>query len=134
MKTMCIPAVDTNWDEVLAFLSEEMENADCGMKQVMAVTVAAEEIFVNISHYAYQPETGEVCVGLDIGADSAVTVRFEDSGVPYDPLAKADPDVTLSAEERSIGGLGILMVKRMMDEVLYEHTGGKNILTLIKRA
>lgn len=92
-----------------------------------------EEVYVNIAHYAYAPGTGEVTVRLAFAeAPKKAVITFIDSGVPFDPLAKADPDVTLSAEERDIGGLGIYMTKKTMDEVHYEYKDGHNILTLTK--
>ena len=96
--------------------------------------MAVEEIFVNIAHYAYAPGEGEAEIAALVEGDPAeLVVEFRDSGVPYDPLAKPDPDVTLSAEERGIGGLGIYMVKKSMDDVQYRHEGGRNILTIRKR-
>ena len=100
------------------------------------VDMAVEEIFVNIARYAYQPGTGEAGDQLrpPPASRSSVTVRFADSGRPYDPLRRADPDITLSAEERAVGGLGILMVKKLMDETAYEYVDGKNVLTIKKYA
>ncbi len=94
-------------------------------------SVAVDEIFSNIARYAYNPETGGATVRVAVGED--VTIEFEDSGVAYDPLAADDPDVTLSAEEREIGGLGLFMVKKMMDAVKYRRDGNKNILTIKKK-
>ena len=99
----------------------------------MQIDVAIEEIFVNIAHYAY-PE-GEGDAVISVGADTAaggVQIVFEDEGIPYDPLKNEDPDITLSAEDRPIGGLGIFMVKKSMDEVSYEYKDGKNRLTIKK--
>lgn len=130
MKKMRIEAIDTNWESVFDFLSEEMSAAGCDMEFIYTVAIAAEEIFVNVCHYAYQPATGMVTVGID--ASDRVLMRFEDEGVPYDPLAKADPNVALSAESREVGGLGIFMVKQMMDEVAYCYEDGKNIFQMAK--
>ena len=103
------------------------------MKQQMQIDIAAEEIFVNIAHYAYTPGTGEATICVELYQDpSAIEITFIDQGVPYDPLAKPDPDVTLSAKERKIGGLGIFMVKKSMDEVRYEYLDGCNVLTIKK--
>jgi anti-sigma regulatory factor (Ser/Thr protein kinase) len=91
--------------------------------------VAAEEIFVNIANYAYPPgETGDVFISVKGDA----VLRFEDTGQPYNPLEKADPDLDVPLMEREIGGLGIYLVKNLMDKVEYEHTGGKNVLTITK--
>ena len=128
-----IEAASENLAEVLTFLEERLETADCSPKARMQIQVAVEEIFVNISSYAYQPETGKATVRVEVSDNPVgVTITFVDHGVPYDPLAKADPDVTASAEGRPIGGLGIFMTKKLMDDVSYEYREGRNILTLKK--
>jgi anti-sigma regulatory factor (Ser/Thr protein kinase) len=95
--------------------------------------VAVEEVFVNIAHYAYTNGIGKVLVSAGLLKDqSSVRIIFTDSGIPYDPTKKEDPDVTLSAEEREIGGLGIYMTRKLMDDIAYERKNGRNILTLRK--
>lgn len=131
MRSVKIKAAVENLDTVIAFIDEQLEAADCPMKTQMQIELAVEEIFVNIAHYAYAPETGMAVISVDISGSRAV-ITFEDSGVPYDPLAKPDPDTTLAAEDRDVGGLGIFMVKKSMDDVIYEYREGKNILTLVK--
>lgn len=121
-------------DEVLAFVEENLEKNECPMKVLMQVQIAVEEIFVNIAHYAYDSEQGMVTIRVEVGGDPLqVMITFIDQGVPYDPLQKEDPDVTLSAEDRQIGGLGIFMVKKSMDDIKYEYADGKNILTISKK-
>ena len=133
MKELVIDALTDNLPQVLAFVDGELEAADCPMKIQMQIDIAVEEMFVNIAHYAYSPEVGTATVRVEVmGEPPAVDITFIDGGVPYDPLAKADPDITLSAEERQIGGLGIFMVKKSMDDVKYEYLDGHNILTLKK--
>ncbi len=123
-----------NLPKVLAFVDGELEQRDCPMKTQMQIDIAVEELFVNIANYAYHPEIGWASVVVEVLDDPlSVSVTFMDSGEPYDPLAKADPDTTLSAEERQIGGLGIYMVKKSMDEIAYEYKDGQNILTIKKR-
>ena len=130
---LVIEAVPENLEEVLAFLCERLEATDCTPKARMQLEVAVEEIFVNIASYAYNPETGKATVRVEVSGDPlSVTITFIDHGVPYDPMAKEDPDVTLSAEERSIGGLGIFMTKQLMDDVVYEYKDGQNILRIKK--
>lgn len=131
MRSLKIKAAVENLDTVIAFIDEQLEAADCPMKTQMQIELAVEEIFVNIAHYAYAPETGTAVISVDILGSRAV-ITFEDSGIPYDPLAKPDPDITLAAEDRGVGGLGIFMVKKSMDDVIYEYREGKNILTLVK--
>ena len=134
MKELSLLATIDNLPTVLAFLEEQLEEADCPLKTQMRLAVAAEEIFVNIASYAYAPETGMATVRVECREDpKRVCVTFIDSGMPFDPLKKEDPDVTLPAEEREIGGLGIYMTKQAMDEVSYEYKDGQNILTLVKK-
>ncbi len=133
MRELIVEAKDENLDEVLDFVNEQLEALDCPMKTQISVDVAVEEIFVNISHYAYSPGMGSATIRTEIVEDPlGVSLTFLDNGVPYDPLAKEDPDITLSAEDRQIGGLGIFMVKKSMDDVSYEYKDGHNILTIKK--
>ena len=134
MKELKLTATVENLDEVLAFIDTELESVDCPMKVQMQLDVAVEELYVNIAHYAYAPGTGEATVSIDITQDPLyVTITFKDSGIPFDPTAKADPDVTLSAQERQIGGLGIYMAKKGTDEMKYEYKDGQNILSISKK-
>ena len=134
MNEMTIAAKVENIPAVTAFVDERLEALDCPLKAQMQIDIAIDELFGNIAHYAYQPGVGPATVRVEVERDPlSVVITFIDHGVPYDPLAKADPDVTLSAEEREIGGLGIYMVKKTMDASSYEYKDGKNILTLQKR-
>ena len=100
----------------------------------MQIDIAVEEIFVNIANYAYGDNVGIVMIRSKVSAEPySITITFIDNGVSYDPLSKPDPDVTLSAEDRQIGGLGIYMVKKNMDSIDYQYLDGQNILTLTKR-
>lgn len=133
MKELTIEATPENVDKVIEFIDGMLEEYGCGVKEQMAIDVAVDELFSNIAHYAYNPETGYATVLVDVKNDPlAVEITFIDHGVPYDPLAKADPDTTLSVEDRQIGGLGIFIVKKSMDAVNYEYKDGKNILTIKK--
>ena len=132
-KELTLDATVENLDTVISFVDEELEKMECSMKTQMQIDVAVEEIFVNIAHYAYTPDTGKATIRLETSEDpKSIAITFIDSGVPYDPLAKPDPDVTLSAEERQIGGLGIYMVKKSMDDMKYEYKDGHNVLTIRK--
>ena len=131
---MTVEATLENIPSVTAFVDERLEALDCPMKAQMQIDVAIDELFSNIARYAYDPVTGPATVRVDVDREPlAVRITFIDHGKPYDPLAKADPDVTLSAEARQIGGLGIFMVKKTMDDVRYEYKDGQNILTVEKR-
>ena len=129
-----LEAVTDNLPVLQAFIEEHLEAASCPMKAQMQISLAVEEIFCNIASYAYAPGKGNAIVTMDISGDPAVaTITFRDSGVPYNPLAKRDPDTSLSAEEREIGGLGIFLTKKTMDHVDYEYRDGQNTLTLQKK-
>lgn len=133
MKEMSINATVENIPTVTAFVDEQLEALGCPMKAQMQIDIAIDELFSNIAYYAYNPEVGPATVRVEVVDDPmAVKISFIDHGKPYDPLAKADPDTSLSAEERGIGGLGIYMVKKSMDEVNYEYRDGENILTIKK--
>ena len=134
MSELTIEAKTEKLDEVLAFVDGELEKLDCPMKVQMQLDVAVEELFVNIASYAYAPGEGMATIRFeseDGGGTAAIT--FIDEGVPYNPLEKPDPDTTLKAEERQIGGLGIYMVKKSMDETEYKYRDGKNIFTIKKK-
>ena len=131
---LSLEAADENLDRVIAFVDERLEALDCLPHEQMQVDVAVEELFINIAHYAYAPQTGPVTVRVETEKDpKAVSITFIDGGTPYDPLAKADPDITASVEERPIGGLGIYMVKQSMDSVDYRCQNGRNMLTIRKK-
>jgi anti-sigma regulatory factor (Ser/Thr protein kinase) len=115
--------------EVTAFVDRKLEQVSCPVKAIKQINIAIDELFSNIAHYAYKPETGPATVRVEVEKDPmTVVITFIDNGRPYDPLSNGDPDVSLSAEEREVGGLGIFLVRKMMDEVTYEYKDGKNIL------
>ena len=133
MKELTISATVENIETVTDFVNEQLEALDCPMKAQMQIDIAIDELFGNIAHYAYNPETGDATVRVEVIEDPmSVVITFIDQGMPYDPLAQADPDTTLSAEDRAIGGLGIFMVKKSMDDVTYEYKDGRNILKIKK--
>lgn len=133
MKEIVVEATIESIPKVTAFVDEQLEQLECPMKTQMQVDVAIDEIFSNIAYYAYNPKIGSATVRVEVTEDPfAVVITFIDNGIPYDPLAKADPDITLSIEERAIGGLGIYMVKKTMDDVSYEYKDGQNILRIKK--
>lgn len=133
MKEISVDATIENIQKVTEFVSEELELQGCPIKTIMKIEIAIDEIFGNIAHYAYTPNVGVAVVRVEvIEAPRTAVVTFIDSGIAYNPLAKEDPDVSLSAEEREIGGLGIYMVKKTMDDVIYEYKEGRNILQIRK--
>ena len=133
MKELTLEAKLDNIAAVTAFIDGELEALDCPMKAQMQIDIAIDELFGNIAHYAYPDGTGDATVRFDFdGATRMAGIAFIDGGVPFNPLEKADPDVTLSAEEREIGGLGIFMVKKTMDKMEYYYENGFNVLMLHK--
>ena len=128
------PAEESALADVLEFVESELERVQCPIKTATAVCVAIEEVFINIARYAYGGETGEVKLTFRFDAAARISAfELEDKGVPFDPLRRVDPDITLSAEERQIGGLGIFIAKKTMDTLSYRYENGKNILTMTKK-
>ena len=134
MKELTIEATIENISTVTEFVNELLEEPGCSVKVQMQIDIAIDELFSNIARYAYNPEVGAATVRVEIKEEPlAVVITFIDNGVPYDPLKKEDPDIALSAEDREIGGLGIYMVKKSMDEISYDYKDGQNILSIMKR-
>ena len=120
--------------DILGFVDERLEAFKCPMKIQMAICVAIEEVFVNVARYAYEGKDGDVILGIGFNEEShEITFCMRDRGIPFDPLQKPDPDITLSAEEREIGGLGIFITKKTMDSISYTYENGENILTMVKK-
>lgn len=133
MKEITVDATIENVQTVTDFVDERLEEINCPMKALMQINIAIDELFSNVARYAYSGKTGKITVSVDTnGKPMKVQLTFVDEGVPYDPLSKEDPDITLDAEEREIGGLGIYMVKKTMDDFQYEYKDGKNIVTVCK--
>jgi anti-sigma regulatory factor (Ser/Thr protein kinase) len=134
MTDKIFPAKTESLSDVLGFVEETLESLECPMKIQAAICVAIEEVFVNVAHYAYP--NGEGDMSLQIGFEEksrTITFRMTDKGIPFDPLQKPDPDITLSAEDREIGGLGIFIAKKTMDSISYAYENDQNILTMIKK-
>ena len=133
MEKITVEATLENLQTVVDFATERLEARDCSMKTVMQMELVIEEIFVNIASYAYNPEIGPAtfCIEFEENPD-AVLMTFIDGGKPYNPLEQEEPDTTLALEERDIGGLGIFLVKKNVDEISYEYADGKNILRMKK--
>lgn len=133
MKCITVPATDQNPNPVIDFVKDELSRHDCPPKALYQIEVAIEEIFVNIVSYAGLADDEGVEVRCEVLEDPLrVIVQFLDGGIPFDPLAKDDPDISPEALEGRVGGLGIYMVKQMMDDVTYAHEDGKNVLTFEK--
>lgn len=132
-QTLTVLALPGNLERVQEFVGEAAGD-DCSLKTRMQLDLAVEEIFINICSYAYAPDVGDAEIRVrSMEEPAAVVMVFSDWGVPYNPLEKEDPDVTVLASERQVGGLGIFLTKKVMDELRYEYRDGKNLLTLVKR-
>ena len=134
MENKIFPAKTDSLSDVLAFVEQKLEGWECSLKLQMAICVAIEEVFVNVAHYAYEDGNGNVEFAISFDESTrVVTFQMIDGGIPFDPLKKEDPDISLSAEERKIGGLGIFITKKTMDSVTYVYENNKNVLTMTKK-
>lgn len=128
------PAKTEALSDVLGFVEQMLDSFECPIKIQVALCVAIEEIFVNVAHYAYGEGEGNMSLGIGFDEESrAITFRMTDKGIPFDPLKKPDPDISLSADKREIGGLGIFITKKTMDSLTYTYENNENILTMIKK-
>jgi len=133
VKKLSLPAKRENIPEVIDFVDRELDELGCPEKTKTQINIAIDELYGNISSYAYGEGSGEATVLVDHDSSTgAVSISFQDEGKPFNPLESGEPDVTLSARERKVGGLGIFLVRKSMDDVLYEYRDGKNILTIRK--
>ncbi len=131
---LTVPAEIANVDRVTAFVDERLEELDCPMRVQLQIDVAIDEILANICSYAYGEGTGMVSVSFEpLDGGRAVRMTFEDTGIEFDPLLRPAPDTTLPIEKRGIGGYGIYIVRKTMDDVSYERRGDRNILGVVKR-
>lgn len=132
MKELTLAATLENIDAATDFVNEFLEAQDCPMRVQIQIDVAIDELFSNIARYAYAPDTGDATIRVEFTPEPAVIITFVDSGIAYNPLEKEDPNTKLSAEDRDIGGLGIFMVKKTMDDMSYSYENGQNILSIKK--
>ncbi len=131
MEKLTIEATVENLATVTEFITSSLEEKNCSMKTIMQMELVIEEIFVNVASYAYRPNVGNVTICKEFDNQS-ITISFIDSGVDYNPLEHEDPDTNAEIEDRDIGGLGIFLVKKNVDEISYERKDGQNILTIKK--
>ena len=131
MKELLIDAVIENLDEVLDFVNAELKTMGCALKTQHQIAIAVEEVFVNIANYAYNPGKGPVLIRMKLSGDD-LEIVVEDSGKPYNPLEQPEPDIKASANDRPIGGLGVFMVKKIMDTIEYLNENGTNKLIMTK--
>ena len=133
MKELTIEAAVENIEVVTEFISTQLESLGCPMKAQIQISVAIDELFGNIAKYAYSPDVGKATVRFEVEQEPlSVIITFIDNGQPFNPLEQAEPDTTLAANERKVGGLGIFLVKKTMNMVEYEYKDGQNILRIKK--
>ncbi len=132
MKELTLPATIENIDVATDFIDEELEAHNCPMKAITQINIALDELFSNIARYAYPDSQGMATVRIDIDSER-IFLQLADSGIEFNPLKNDDPDITASIDNRSVGGLGIFMVKKTMDEVKYEYINNQNIISIIKK-
>ena len=131
MKELIVEASVNNLDAVLNFVNEELGRHNCPQYLQNQIDIAVEEIFMNIARYAYKPANGNVVICICIGEE--IVIRFEDTGKPFNPLEQAAPDLDKPLAERKIGGLGIFMVRQLMDKIVYSFVDNKNVLIIRKK-
>ncbi|MDO4797033.1 MAG: ATP-binding protein [Coriobacteriales bacterium] len=130
---LTVEAKVENVDEVISFVNDQLKGMGCTLRAKTQIDIALDELFSNICHYAYGDSVGHATIRVqEVPEKNAVRITLEDSGVPFNPLEREDPDVTLDLHERTIGGLGIFMVKKTMNDVQYEYRDGLNTLTVLK--
>jgi len=133
MEKITVEAIVENLQQLTDFATQKLEERDCPIKTAMQMELVIEEIFVNIASYAYNPEIGAATFCMEFEDDPpALVMTFIDTGKPYNPLEKIDPDTTLDISERDVGGLGIFLVKKNVDDIAYKYEDGQNILTMKK--
>ena len=134
MSQLTVKAAIESLSTVMRFVNQLLEENHCDIKAKMKLNIAVDELFSNIAYYAYPDSEGEATVIAAFDAPRRImTLTFIDSGIPYNPLAKEDPDIMLPAEERNIGGLGIFIVRKTMDNMTYAYRDGRNVLTIMKK-
>jgi anti-sigma regulatory factor (Ser/Thr protein kinase) len=129
-KQLELEAIPENLSDALNFINNELKLAGMTAEKINEMDIAVEEIFMNITNYAYKPESGNACI--TVSTSDKILIIFEDSGKPYNPLEQAPPDLEKPLVNRDIGGLGVFLVKKIMDNVKYDRRNGKNILTIMK--
>ena len=130
MKKLIVESSVNNLEKIMSFVNSSLEEHNCDPDLQSQIGIAVEEIFINIVKYAYTPDNGDVVVSIFTGKE--IVIRFEDTGKPYNPLERTDPDLQKPIMDRKIGGLGIYLTKKLMDKVSYSRIDNVNVLTMTK--
>jgi len=128
-----LPAKLSNLRKFVQLVSKCAEDLGLNSEKITDIGVATEEALVNICNYAYQGKTGEVKVSCILDDENRFIVEIEDRGIPFDVKVLDDPDLTPDIIERKVGGLGVFIIKELMDDVQYRREGDKNILRIINQ-
>lgn len=132
-RELTVPATVESLRYITACLAELLASVHVPVAEKLQMEFAVEEMFVNIACYAYKDQQGTVVVRARLEKEPlCIEFAFLDTGRAYNPLEQAEPDITSSLEDRAIGGLGIFLTKKNVDDVRYERSDGRNILTLRK--
>ncbi|MGN0093066.1 MAG: ATP-binding protein [Methanobrevibacter sp.] len=133
MEEIIIKADKSNLESILSKIEKSLSNYEISIKSKLQLEIAIEEIFVNISNYAYGDGIGDVRIEYFIDENPlSINIRFIDEGFEFNPLEVSSPDTSLSAEDRDIGGLGLVLVRKNIDSISYEYKDNQNILTIKK--
>jgi len=130
LSTIRVPAKLDHLHALIDMVSNCAKEQGLGEKRINEIEIAAEEALVNIFHYAYQGQGGDVEISCKVERGRTFTIEIIDSGMPFDPFSVSEPDTTLDVAERQIGGIGVFLIKKLMDEVTYQRDNNKNVLTL----
>ena len=131
MSTFHFQPIKGQAQQILEAILNSPEVSSCNQKEALTLQLACEEIVMNVTSYAY-PEDSDGFLDVDIQKTDRITIRFEDGGVPFNPLEQEMPNTQLSWNQRRIGGLGIFLLQRKMDNMHYAYENNKNILTIEK--
>ena len=133
LSRVILPAKMENLETLVAFVARCAGEAGFDPKKISEMEIAAEEAIVNVFHYAYGAQDGDIEVSCELEENDRFIIEMADSGIPFDPLSMAEPDVSTGISDREIGGLGIFLIRKLMDDVKYRRDSGRNVLTLVMR-
>jgi len=133
MPKLTLAAKLENLNSMIKFILDEAATLGFDEKNKFQVRLAAEEVLVNIINYAYPKETGDIQITVNSKEKDSLEIEIADWGFAFDPLSREDPKVCVPLEERKIGGLGIFLTRKVMDDVRYRRDNDRNIMTLIKK-
>jgi anti-sigma regulatory factor (Ser/Thr protein kinase) len=126
-----LPADINNLREFVEFVSSCAEGQGISPGRITEIGVATEEVLVNICNYAYQDQVGDVKVSCILDDESRFIIEIEDAGIPFDVLSIGEPDLIDDIDERQVGGLGVFIIKELVEDVQYRREDNKNILKLV---